>query len=107
MISKQIIQFKCVVNVCDQDFGTFCRQRDLEEKKRFGEQSGATKPLVEGDMHALVEVEMMVGVVAWASWAAFAMWKGDGWLAGLQSLLGWLWWHWIVLLLGGGGGRDA
>ena len=56
MVSKQIIQFKCVVVRCDQDFGTFCRERGLEKKKRFGEQPGATKPAADGLLETLVEV---------------------------------------------------
>ena len=98
MMLKQIIQFKCVVILYDQDFGAFCRERDLEEKKRFGEQSGATKPLGEEALEALVEVEMVVGVVAWVPWAVVAMLKDVGWLEALQSLLGWLWWHWVFWL---------
>ena len=42
MVSKQIIEYKCIINVCDIEFGVFCRERDSEEKKRFGRQQGAT-----------------------------------------------------------------
>ena len=98
MVSKQIIQFKCVVNAYDQDFGAYCRERGRRKKNLFGEQSGATKPLGEEALEALVEVEMVVGVVAWVSWAVVAMLKDVGWLEALQSLLGWLWWHWVFWL---------
>ena len=67
MVSKQIIQFKCVVNVCDQDFGAFCRERALQGKKRFGEQPGATKQQPDWDLGALVEVVEEVG----GAWMAY------------------------------------
>ena len=95
MVSKQIIVFKCVVNVCDQDFGAFCRERDLERQKRFGEQPGATKQLAEGLLEALMEVETGLGAVEWRCWELGAMLKVDGWLVELQSLVGWLRWHWV------------
>ena len=62
MVSKQIIQFKCVVNVCDQDFGAFCRERDPEGKKRFGEQPGATKPAPGWALGDLEEVDRGFGL---------------------------------------------
>ncbi len=101
MVSKQIIQFKCVVNVCDQDFGTFCRERDLGKKKRFGEQPGATKPPAGEGMEALVEVGSGLGGVEWIVWGALACVDAGAWLWALRSLLGWLWWHWVFWLCGG------
>ena len=91
MVSRQIIQFKCVVGVCDQDFGAFCRERDPEEKKRFGEQPGATKPAFGDALGALVEVETVLGAVEWQCWELGAMLEVAGWLVELRSLLGWLW----------------
>ena len=99
MVSRQIIVFKCVVNVCDQDFGVFCRERDLGKKKRFGEQPGATKPAPGWDFGALVEAGSVVGWVKWVVWELGAMLEAGGWLAGLRSLLEWLWWHWVFWLL--------
>ena len=94
MVSKQIIQFKCVVNLCDQDFGVFCRERDLEGKKRFGQQPGATKPAPVGALGVLMADS---GVVGWF----------DGRKLGVPAMLGswvclWLvvtlwerlWWRW-------------
>ena len=98
--------FKCVVNICNQDFGVYCRERDLGEKKRFGEQRGATKHAPGWSLDALVDHGARAGKVNWASWAVLAVLVGGSWLVALRSLLGWLWWHWIVLL-GGGGGCDA
>ena len=99
MVSRQIIQFKCVVNVCDQDFGAFCRERGLEKKKRFGEQPGATKPAPGLDVEALVEVSSGFGEVEWVVWELGAMLEAGGWLVGLRSLLVWLWWHWVFAWL--------
>ena len=98
MVSKQIIVFKCVVNVCDQDFGAFCRERGFGKKKRFGQQPGATKPAPGWDLGAFVEVVEEFGGVEWRSWALVAMLVAGGWLAALRSLLGWLWWHWVFWL---------
>ena len=96
-MSRQIIVFKCVVNLSDQDFGTFCRERSLEGKKRFGEQPGATKLVAEDVLEALVEVVCMFGVVEWRCWTLGAMLEAGGRWVGLRSLLGWLWWHWIFV----------
>ena len=101
MVSKQIIQFKCVVSLCDQDFGAFCRERDPEGKKRFGQQPGATKQVAEGLLEALVEVYCGDGGVGWWYWELGAMLEAGGWEAGLRSLLGRLWWHWVFWLAGG------
>ena len=95
MVSRQIIQFKCVVSLCDQDFGAFCRERDPKGKKRFGEQPGATKPVAEEVLEALVEVDGGFGAVEWRCWMLGTMLEAGGWLVGLRSLLGWLWWHWV------------
>ena len=97
MVSKQIIQFKCVVNICDQDFGEFCRERDHGKKKRFGEQQGATKPAPGDGLEALVEEQNAFGGAAWFVWAVLATYMVCMWLWALRSLLGWLWWHWILL----------
>ena len=98
MVSRQIIQFKCVVNRCDQDFGAFCRERGLKQKKRFGEQPGATKAAADGLLEALVEVGTGFGGMEWVFWAALATVVAWWWLAGLRSLLGRLWWHWVFWL---------
>ena len=101
MVSRQIIVFKCVVNICNQDFGTFCRERDPEGKKRFpGEQPGATKPAPEDVLGMLVEVSEEVDWVEWGVWAALAIKNVGAWMWELKSLLGWLWWHWVFLLGG-------
>ena len=99
MVSKQILQFKCVVSLCDQDFGAFCRERDPGKKKRFGEQPGATKPAPGWDLGSFVEVVEEFGGVEWRSWALGAILVVGGWLAALRSLLGRLWWHYIFLWL--------
>ena len=100
MVSRQIIQFKCVVSVCDQDLGAFCRERDPEGKKRFGEQPGATKQPAEGLLEALMEVETVLGAVEWQCWELGAMLEVTGWLVELRSLVGRLWWHWMYWLRG-------
>ena len=96
----QIIQFQCIVNVCDQDFGAFCQERDPKEKKRFGEQPGATKQAPGDVLEALVEEQSVFGGVEWFVWVALATYIVCLWLWALRTLLGWLWWHWIFLLLG-------
>ena len=98
MVLMQIVVFKCKVNVCDQDLGAFCREWDLETKERFCGQLLATKLLVEEVLEALMKVEDRMAVVPWASWVVLVAMVMGGWLTQLQSLLGWLWWHWIVLL---------
>ena len=81
MVSRQIIVFKCVVNICNQDFGAFCHERDLGEKKRFGEHPGATKHAPGWSLDALVDHGARAGKVNWASWAVLAVLVG-GQLAG-------------------------
>ena len=98
MVSMQIIQFKCVVNVYDQDFGTFCRERGLKEKKRFGEQQGATKPPPGFALGGLVEQPCQVAGFGCLGLAMLAIADVCWWLWALRSLLGWLWWLWDVLL---------
>ena len=98
MVLMQIVVFKCKVNVCDQDLGAFCREWDPETKERFCGQLVATKQLVEEVLEALMEVDSGMGLVPWASWAVLVAMVVGGWLVQLESLLGWLWWHWIVLL---------
>ena len=98
----QIVVFKCKVNVCDQDLGAFCREWDPETKERFCGQLVATKQLAEEVLEALMEVGSKVGLVHWGSWALGTVLEVGGWLAGLRSLLGWLWWLWDVLLRGCG-----
>ena len=95
MVSRQIIVFKCVVNICNQDFGAFCQERNPEGKKRFGQQPGATKQVSGDVLDALVEVLEEVGWVDWCVWAVLAINDVGGWLWELKSLLGWLWWHWV------------
>ena len=99
MVSRQIIVFKCVVSLCDQDFGVYCRERDPEGKKRFGEQPGATKPAPGCGLEALVEEQSGFEAVGWWVWAALTTYNVCQWLWAMRSLLGWLWWHWIFLLL--------
>ena len=112
MVSKQILQFKCVVSLYDQDFGAFCQERAPEGKKRFGEQPGPTKPVADELLEALVEAGTGFGGVEWVVWAALATLVAWGWLAGFRSLLGRLWWHWVFWLWtqcqnGGGGYRGG
>ena len=90
----QIIVFKCKVNICNQDLGHFCQERDPEGKKQVGEEQGATEPPAGWGLGALGEVGKEVGRVGWPSWALGAMMEVGGWEVELQSLLGWLWWHW-------------
>ena len=102
MVSRQIIQFKCVVNVCDQDFGAFCRERGLTGKKRFGEQPGATKPAPGDGLEALVEVS---GLVGWAGGLVLDVLGMLGtwvcpWMA-VVTLWEWLWWRWRWAWAGG------
>ena len=94
----QIIVFKCKVNICSQDLGAFCRERTPEGKKRDWGGAGATEPSAGWESGRSTEVIMGSDGVEWASWVALAMLKAGCWLMVLQSLLGWLWWHWIVLL---------
>ena len=98
MVLMQIVVFKCKVNVCDQDLGAFCREWTPETKELFCGQLLATKLLVEDVLEALMEMVEEVGWVDWRSWAPGTMLEGGGWLTGLQTLLGWLWWLWVVLL---------
>ena len=94
MVSKQIIQFKCVVIRCDQDFGAFCRERGLGKKKRFVQQPGATKPAPDWDLGMLVEVDGGFGGVEWMPWVLRAIMEVGGWWCELRSLVGQLLWDW-------------
>ena len=98
MVLMQIVVFKCKVNVCDQDLGAFCREWNPEENELCGELARATLPLAEEVLEALMEVKDEMSVVPWASWVVLVAMVMGGWLVQLQSMLGWLWWHWIVLL---------
>ena len=94
MVSKQIVQFKCVVSLCDQDFGVFCQERTLEEKKRFEEQSGATKPAPGCALEELVEEPGTVGSFDGLVLDVLAM-LGD-WMCLWAAVTLWerLWWRW-------------
>ena len=48
----------------------------------------------------VVESQSKVGGVEGCQWALVIFMKVCWWLEGLRSLLGWLWWRWIVLLGG-------
>ena len=94
MVSKQIIQFKCVVNAYDQDFGTYCRERGLGKKNRFGEQAGATKPASGCELGALVEVD---GGFGWVDGLALDVLGMLGtWVCPWTAVTLWerLWWRW-------------
>ena len=98
MISMQIIVFKCKVNICDQDLGAYCQERGPGGKKMVGEGHGATEPAPSGDVGALMEAGHVVGGVGWCIWPLVDNMGVPEWLWELKSLLGWLWWHWGVLL---------
>ena len=93
----QIIVLTCKVNICNQDLGVFCRERDLEGKKHIGEGQGATEPAPGEDVGVLMEVGSRVGGVEWCAWALLAIMDAVAWLWELRSLLGRLWWHWVFL----------
>ena len=93
----QIIVFKCKVNICNQDLGVFCRERDPDGQKKFGVEQGATEQPSGMDVGALVEVGSGNGEVEWSAWALLAIMDAEAWLWELQSQLGRLWWHWVFL----------
>ena len=75
----QFIVFKCKVNICNQDLGGFCRERDPEGKKHIGEEEGATEPPEE-------ELELLGGGEIRQGWCC-------GWMLGMQACLG----NWVCL----------
>ena len=107
MVSRQIIQFKCVVSLCDQDFGAFCRERGLEKKNLFEEQPGATKQVPGCELGALVEEPGMVGWVGGLLLDVLAM-LGT-WVCPWMAVTLWdrLWWAWAAGPLGQDSGPGA
>ena len=54
----QIIVFKCKVNICDQDLGVYCRERDPERKNLFWPKRGATKRIAVSFEFAFADVSV-------------------------------------------------
>ena len=100
---RDIIVFQCLVNISAQDFHV--HSKFLYRETSLPEAEQASDPQ-DGENHLEVTLvdENMKPVVfdglGWRSWVLGIFTKTCGWLVGLKSLDGWLWWHWIVLLAG-------
>ena len=95
MVSSQFIVFKCKVNICNQDLGSYCREWDLETKKYFGEEEQATEQTPEDVLEALVGRTCGVSRFGWWFWPASVIIEVGGWWCELRSLLGQLWRDWV------------
>ena len=97
MKSRENNVYQCIVNISSQDFGVYFRGKALLGVGSKAEQHGPGEVSLgepEGDV---MESQSMVGGVAWCQWALIIFIEMCWWLEGLRSLLGWLWWRWIVL----------
>ena len=94
----QIVVFKCKVNVCDQDFGAFCREWNPKEKELCGERAQAPLPITEEVLEALMEMKESPVVVCWlgvlallALGPALGSWVCPWKVVSLWNRL-WSWW---------------
>ena len=94
MVVMQIIVFKCKVNICNQDLGVFCQERDPWGKKRVGEEQGATEQLGGGNLEGWMEATEGLGWVGWGQKAVLVVTVVGGWFYVLVTLLGRLRWRW-------------
>ena len=98
MKSCEINVYKCIVNISSQDFGIYrnwkAKVGDLSKAEDCGPEETPVGEL-EDDV---VEFQSGVGVVDGWQCALEIFMKTCWWLSALRSLLGRLWWRWIVLL---------
>ena len=99
----EINVYQCIVNISSQDFGIYrnCKAKVGDRSKvEDCEPQGAPMLALEDEV---VESQSGVCGVEGCQWALVIFMKVCWWLEGLRSLLGWLWWRWIVLL----GGKEG
>ena len=98
MKSCGINVFQCIVNISSQDFGIYGPPKVKIKVGSKAEQHGSVEaPMLELE-DDVVESQSKVDGVEGCQWALIIFMKVCWWLEGLRSLLGWLWWRWIVLL---------
>ena len=95
-MSRVINVFKCIVNIYSQDFGVYFRRKVSFGVGSKAEQHGKSGKVVEDESEVLGEVVWMVGGDGGWFWALVIFIDAGGWVVGLRSLLGWLWWRWIL-----------
>ena len=99
-MSRGINVFKCIVNISSQDFGVYFRG-----KANFGvgsktEQHGDSGEVINDESEVVMEAGWLVGENEGWFWALVVFMDEVGWIGELRSLLGWLWWRWILRLGG-------
>ena len=92
--------YQCIVNISSQDFGVYFKRKASVGVGSKAEQHGSGKDLLVVPEEDVMESQSNVGGVEWCQWALVIFMKACWWLVGVRSLLGWLWWRWIVLLAG-------
>ena len=98
MKSRENNVYQCIVNISSQDFGVYFRGKALLGVGSKAEQHGPGKVSLLELCDDVMESQIDVGGVEWWQWAVVILTKACWWLVGVRSLLGWLWWRWIVLL---------
>ncbi len=93
---REINVFKCIVNIHNQDFGVFFRGKANLRGGSKAEQHGDSGEAVKDKSEVIMEAGWMIGGDGGWFWALVTFLDAGGWLAGLRSLLGWLWWRWIL-----------
>ena len=102
MKSCVINVYQCIVNISSQDFGIYRNWKaKVGDRSKAGD-CGPEESLVGEPKDDVVESQSEVGGVEGYQCVLAIFLKVCWWLEGLRSLLGWLWWRWIVLLGGNG-----
>ena len=96
MKPREINVYQCIVNIYQQDFGVYFRRGANLRGGHKAEQHASGKASVGEPGDGVLESQCGVGVVAWWFWTLVVFMKVCWWLVELWSLLGWLWWRWIL-----------
>ena len=95
MMSRRINVYQCIVNISSQDFGVYFRRKAKIEVGSKAEQHGDSGEAVNDTSEVAMEVGWVVGGDGGWFWTLVVFLDAGGWIMGLRSLLGRLWWRWI------------
>ena len=88
--------FKCIVNIYNEDFGVFGPPKAKKGVGTKAEQHGSGVGPVGEPKDDVMESQSGVGGDGGWFWALVIFLDAGGWMVELWSLLGRLWWRWIL-----------
>ena len=88
--------FKCIVNIYNEDFGVFGPPKAKKGVGSKAEQHGSVVGPVVKPKDDVMESQSGVGGDGGWFWALVIFLDAGGWMVELWSLLGRLWWQWIL-----------